>query len=371
MPTWDVRFNLPLDLSDTRLLAALARAEALSSVIRGVHISPYVRERLDRLNIVRAVRGTTAIEGADLSEEEVARVIASPEPVLGSARQRDEQETRNAELVMRHISRVLHLDPKAPLSEDMICRINEILTDGISYANHTPGHYRSHGVTAQTYVAPRTGEEVRRLMSEFVQWLNSGPCLRWPPIARAIAAHFYLVSIHPFGDGNGRTSRAVESYLLYQADINAFGFYSLANFYYRHRDEYMAKLDEVRFKAGNLTPFVQFAVDGLVEELEAVHREVLAYIEKLSFRDFASEALRQARLSAKTHQRLSQLMSFVSEDPIPLRSLRDGTHSAAGLYRGASIRTLERDVAELESLRLVVRAEGVVRANLAALRASD
>ncbi|MBK9546926.1 MAG: Fic family protein [Dehalococcoidia bacterium] len=58
----------------------------------------------------------------------------------------------------------------------------------------------------------------------FVRWLNTPPASNWPPIARAIAAHFYFISVHPFGDGNGRTA-FVGGFLLYQAKVNALGFY--------------------------------------------------------------------------------------------------------------------------------------------------
>jgi Fic family protein len=84
-------------------------------------------------------------------------------------------------------------------------------------------------------------------MAEFFKWFNSGSAAHWNPVIRAIVAHFYVISIHPFGDGNGRTSRAVESYLLYQAGVNARGYYSLANYYYRNRPEYVSMLDHVRF----------------------------------------------------------------------------------------------------------------------------
>ena len=76
-------------------------------------------------------------------------------------------------------------------------------------------------------------------MTEFVEWFNSGVAASWDPVVRAVVAHFYLASIHPFGDGNGRTSRAVESFLLYGAGVNARGFFSLANYFYRNRQEYV------------------------------------------------------------------------------------------------------------------------------------
>ena len=87
------------------------------------------------------------------------------------------------------------------------------------------------------------------------------------------------MSIHPFGDGNGRVARALESFVLYRAGVNAFGFYSLANFYYRNRMAYINKLVEVRFRAnGDLTAFALFALEGLVSELESVHHDIIQMV---------------------------------------------------------------------------------------------
>jgi len=368
MPAWDVRFDLPLDLGDADLIRALARAEALAEVIQGIPVSPFVETALNRLNILRAVRANTALEGADLSEDEVRLVLDSSSQVLASTRGREEQETRNADEAMRYVAGLLSDEPDRPIDEETICRINELLTQKIEYADHEPGHYRAHGVTAQTYVPPRTHEQVVSLMGEFVSWLNHGKVLSWPPVARAVAAHFYLVSIHPFGDGNGRTARAVESYLLYQSRINSFGFYSLANFYYRNRDTYIAKLDEVRFTTQNLMTFVRFAVDGLVEELSAVHREVLAYVEILAYRDFSNETLQRSKLSTKNRERLSKLLTMLEGRPASLREIRTGGHRISALYKGASIRMVERDLDQLEKLRLIRREAGLLQARLEVLK---
>ena len=79
MPSWDVHFDVRLRTSAPELLTCLtARVEALASVIRGILIPPHIQQRLDRLNIIRAVRGTTGIEGTEFSEEEVAEILSSP-----------------------------------------------------------------------------------------------------------------------------------------------------------------------------------------------------------------------------------------------------------------------------------------------------
>ena len=194
---------------------------------------------------MRAVRGTIGIEGTHLSEAETGEILDSPGPVLGPERAREEREARNAADVMRFVADSLARDPGQALTEELVRDIHFRTTRGIDYPHNTPGRYREHGVSVGTYFAPEAAD-VPRLMRDFLAWFRSGPIRAWPAAIRAIAAHFYLVSIHPFGDGNGRTSRAAESFILYQAGINRLGFYSLANFYYRQRPEYIEMLDQTR-----------------------------------------------------------------------------------------------------------------------------
>ena len=55
------------------------------------------------------------------------------------------------------------------------------------------------------------------LMDEFSKWLNSDIAARLHPIKLAALAHYKLVHIHPFIDGNGRTSRLLMNMILMQA----------------------------------------------------------------------------------------------------------------------------------------------------------
>ena len=210
-------------------------------------------------------------------------------------------------------------------------------------------------MTAGYYRPPDTGDEVRRLMAEFVDWFNTDMAASWDPVVRAIVAHFYVASIHPFGDGNGRTSRAVESFLLYRAGVNARGFFSLANYYYRNRSEYVKQLNLVQLRGStDLTPFVAFSLRGLVEELEAVHEEVLAEVRVIAFRDYARETLAtHGRLGTSAGERLLRLLSAMGREVVSLRELRSGKHPLSHLYRGVSGRTLARDVRWLREEQLI------------------
>ncbi len=368
MPSWEVHFGLNLRVENPRIIGDVARIHALASVIRGIPIPPSVQERLDRLNILRAVSGTIGIEGTELSEEEVSRVMDSPpdSSALGPGREREEQETRNANELMEYVAEYVRRNPAAQISEPLILEFHRVLTQGISYPYNEPGRYRNHAVTVGPYRPPSNGEEVRRLMTEFVNWFNTGVPASWDPVIRAIVAHFYLVSIHPFGDGNGRTSRAVESFLFYKAGVNVRGYYSLANYYYRNRPEYIDSLNLVQMRGEtDLTPFVAFALSGLVQELEAVHEEVLGEVRIIAFRDYARETLASAgKLGTPAGERQLSFLIGLGDSPVSLRSLRADGHPLSRLYRNVTTRTLTRDINYLKQQSLVIAEGDGVRANL-------
>ena len=294
MPRWDVHFDVRVRVDEPRLVRAVERSRAIAETIRGIPVTAGVRRRLNALNIARAVRGTAAIEGTRISEAEALEVLNAPADVrvLPPDRSRDEREARNAQAVLEFVRRELRANPERRLDEPLIREVHRLTTEGVAYQGNEPGQYRDHAVTAGDDRPPARGDEVRQLMTTFVRWFDQGAAAAWDPIVRAAIAHFYVVSIHPFGDGNGRASRGVESFMLYRAGINAFGFYSLANFYYQNRDAYVDAMTAARFRSGgDLTDFVLFAVEGLATELEQVRHELMSMVQVIAFLEYARQEL--------------------------------------------------------------------------------
>lgn len=54
-------------------------------------------------------------------------------------------------------------------------------------------------------------------MNAYVQWLNSDEAHSMHPVRYSALAHYKLVDIHPFADGNGRTSRLIMNLILLRA----------------------------------------------------------------------------------------------------------------------------------------------------------
>lgn len=72
----------------------------------------------------------------------------------------------------------------------------------------------------QVYVGshiPPPPSEVTMEVASLVKWLQSHEALQMHPIRYAALAHYKLVYIHPFVDGNGRTSRLLMNLILMQA----------------------------------------------------------------------------------------------------------------------------------------------------------
>ena len=369
MPRWQIHFHAYVDLRDVEVLQLVARIEALAGLVAAIPLPPALRAEADRLNIARAVRGTTGIEGADLTEGEVGDILAAgPDggPVLGEARAREEAEARNAARVMDYIRDAVDADPDGDLTEAHIREMHRLTTAGIDYRNNAPGAYREVPVAAGDYQAPLP-REVGDLMDRFFEWFpETRDRDHWPECVRAVAAHFYLIGIHPFGDGNGRTSRAAESFVLYRSGVNSLGFYSLANFYYRHRPEYVEMLTQARFvHDGDLTEFVKFALGGLREELEAVHAEAVGFVRLLAFRDYAGQRLREDEgARAQVSERRLTFVRALGSEPVSLADLRARRHPASAPYRAATNKTLTRDINYLRERGLVLVEDGELRANL-------
>ncbi|MCH8909939.1 MAG: Fic family protein [Chloroflexi bacterium] len=359
MPRWNVHFDMRVDNSSVELRTLVANIHAVSRLTGDIPLPPAVERQLNALNIHRAVRGTTGIEGARLTTDEIQQILERPtDPVLPAGREREEVEARNAAEVMEYIAR----SSENRISESLISTIHRLTTQGIDYPDNIPGVYRSHQPSAGGYLPPETNEEIRRLMREFIEWINSGERLGWDPVVCAIVSHFYVVNIHPFGDGNGRTSRGIESFLLYRGGVNVRGFYSLANFYYENRSDYYQNLDRARFETdGDLTPFVLFALRGLESELQSVRDGIVQETKWIAFRDFAREIIfgPEGPQTATVALRLFKLAIGIPREGIAATELKSAAASLSSGYGKLGARTLARDVIKLVELELW-RPEGTV-----------
>ncbi|EZA59011.1 hypothetical protein DMN91_011313 [Ooceraea biroi] len=115
----------------------------------------------------------------------------------------------------------------------------------------------------QVYVGghiPPGPDDIHYLMEEFALWLNSERAIRMHPVRYAALAHYKLVHIHPFADGNGRTSRLLMNMILMQAG------YPPVIIHKQHRHEYYENLQLAN--DGDVRPFVRFIAECTEQTLD-------------------------------------------------------------------------------------------------------
>lgn len=150
---------------------------------------------------------SNAIEGNTLTRKETALVIeenltSAPKPI------NDYIEARNHARAYEYILFLAKQNTKP--KECTILQIHKLILSGIDDLN--AGFYRSTRVriSGSQTILPNP-LKVPELMEEFGSWLENCDDL---PIFKALEAHYRLVSIHPFIDGNGRTARLLMNLIL-------------------------------------------------------------------------------------------------------------------------------------------------------------
>jgi Fic family protein len=142
-----------------------------------------------------------------------------------------------------------------------------------------------------------------RLMNEYVQFITSERLCSLHPVIHALVAHFFLVTIHPFGDGNGRVSRLLTAGILLQRGYNVHGgFYALSDYFYLNDIKYQSMLHRCwQSPPFDLTPFVAFGMEGLVMELRSINSFIKMKLSRVVDREALLEshsARRSRRLRA-------------------------------------------------------------------------
>lgn len=152
---------------------------------------------------------SNAIEGNTLTRSETALVVEKGLTVGGKSLVEHLEATNHAR-ALDWIKEQVKSKP-ASLTEEKILHIHDTILSGIDSAN--AGRYRSIPVriSGSTVVLPNP-RKVPDLMAEFVEWLQKEYGLH--PVELAAEAHYRLVTIHPFIDGNGRTARLLMNMIL-------------------------------------------------------------------------------------------------------------------------------------------------------------
>lgn len=152
---------------------------------------------------------SNALEGNTLTRQETALVVEKGLTVGGKTLVEHLEATNHAR-ALDWVNAQVKRSPRE-LKEEDILFIHALVLKSID--DEHAGYYRRVAVriSGSTVVMPNP-LKVLDLMGELQSWLNSAADLH--PVELAAEAHYRLVTIHPFVDGNGRTARLLMNLVL-------------------------------------------------------------------------------------------------------------------------------------------------------------
>lgn len=275
---------------------------------------------------------STSIEGNPLPLTEVKKVLKSKPKFIRDS----EKEVINYNKALINLNKKLK-SQNYQLTLNLILNIQKQVTKDL-LPQHQSGKFRKHPVLARN---PKTGEtiflppdhkNVNKLMKELVDFVQLNKKAIDPLIIAGVF-HKQMVIIHPFMDGNGRTTRLATKVLLAELGLNTFNLFSFENYYNQNVTKYFKFVGE----EGNyydlvdkidFTKWLEYFCEGIIDELLRIqkllpkininpetqlkthHRKILKFIQENNFitdKDYSRLVKRAKATRALDFQKLIKL----------------------------------------------------------------
>jgi Fic family protein len=248
---------------------------------------------------------STSIEGNPLSLTDVKQIIKTQPENSG----RSEQEVINYNKTLEELDKDIQAG-SINLNLNLILSIHKKLVNKLVPV-HQLGKLRVEPVfvnnpkTGKTIYWPPDHKDVPKLVNDLIDFVNKNRG-EIDPIIIAGIFHKQFVIIHPFMDGNGRTTRLLTKVILADMGLDTFNLFSFENYYNRNVTSYF---DNVGVSGNyydiadytDFTDWLEYFSDGIIDELLRVkkilaeisispktellgyHKKILEFIEKKGF----------------------------------------------------------------------------------------
>jgi Fic family protein len=260
---------------------------------------------LRRATFARALQGSNSIEGINADLSDAAAIVDDEKP------ETVEEETYKALLGYRNAMTYIlqtHDDPYFEFHAQVIKSLHFMM---LSYdLTKMPGQWRPGSVFVvrdpdnQTVYEGPDAAMVPGLINELVAAVTEKSEL--DPMVRGAMAHLNFTMIHPFKDGNGRMSRALQTLVMARDGVLSPVFCSIEEWLGRNTDAYYAVLAEVGqgswHPERDASPWMKFC-------LVAHYQQVATLLQRSRAMERAFNDIIKIVTTQKLHQRME--MSLV------------------------------------------------------------
>jgi len=347
----------------------LGQCYAYVNSMLNIPIRPDYNQELHFASFNKGALATTAIEGNTLTLEDLAQIYDGKD--LPASREYQQREVENVLEAFDTIYKELIIE-KSPylVSSDMLKRFHKMVGKGIGEAfGGDPGRFRRQNVIVGAVYRPPSFELVEGLVKKFCDWLIKEFHYNMEQnfddaVIEAIVSHVYIAWIHPFMDGNGRTGRLLEFYLILRAGIPTFASHLLSNHYNETRTLYYRQLQRAS-ETGDLTAFIEYALEGFRDGLEQTMKVIHKGQTELTWNNYVHDLMEKMQgKNSKTMRRLRQLAYQIPPERFcSLNEIKILSAEIAKEYMGRNNITLRRDLEVLVAAGLVKVEKGKYRSN--------
>lgn len=358
-------FRLSLAELSYKVWMKLGEAQSKSDHIAGVPLLPYMANDLHRLYLAKGVQATTAIEGNTLTESQILAQVDGNLHVPPS-QEYLAQETQNIIDECNSLAKAIVMGAfDDSFDVQQIMDLNQKVLNKLTVEEGVvPGQIRTYSVLVGKYRgAP--AKDCEELLEKLCKFLNEDFIVEGLPkvalgLVKAVVAHIYIAWIHPFGDGNGRTSRLMEFIILLQAGVATPVAHLLSNHYNQTRTEYYRQLS-MASQNQSIYEFLEYAIDGFLDGLKEQIEKIKKYQRDITWQKYVYDQFANEKLSSADKRRRDLLIELSSLDrPVLLSQVKLATPRIANAFAKVSLATFSRDLSVLVGKKLIKIKGGTV-----------
>lgn len=326
-----------------KILNNISRIMTGREVVEQSKLIPKWELKLKKEARIHNAHSSTSIEGNNLTLEQVA-ALAENKDVTATAKDKDEVLN-----YLKALDSIPEYASKKIIDVNLFLKIHKTVTIGTLREKKDCGVFRDRQVfvgrrifdgtgfkQVVEYMPPKT-KDVSRLVSEFLDWLNSDKIKEINPVILAGIVHYEVARIHPFIDGNGRTARLMASLVLYKSGFDHRRFFALDDYYDGNRAVYYAALKTVQAGKGDITKWLEYFTEGVLYSID----KVKDFIEKIGL----SPKIEEGERIELTQKQIKILERIQKKDKVSNKDLRD----IFGITRQAML----KEIAKLIDAKLI------------------
>ncbi len=296
--TWTPKYTI-----SNKLLSTIREIGESLGELKSFHLTDHDLAKLEIEARELSSYVSTSIEGNPLPLTDVKRLLKTQKENV--------RDTEREVLNYNKALQVLYADVRSGKFKLNIKTLEKIQGQVVKGLMDNPAHcgtlrkapmiIRNPRKIDEIVFIPPDSKDVKKLTSDLFKFIESN-IGKIDPIILAGIFHRQCVIIHPFIDGNGRTTRLLTTAILGKAGLDLFEIFSFENYYNRNITRYFKAVglegdyydlkDDIDFSG-----WLEYFADGILDELRRVrkilpeqagarprleqhHKQILAYIEK-------------------------------------------------------------------------------------------